>query len=372
MPGFILMWLFAALVVGVAFVGRHVDGSADELIGGDAPVVLVVTWLVVALLIAVAVTRRIQLIARVEAGSGLVMSYDALPWLLTPAWGITIGALLTQHWILLAIAAALCLEQLTLLVPRTRPMHRPVWADRAPTLDLVVANVFVHNKTPEVAARQLVDCGADVVIVNESTAAFLELFDAAGGLAAYPFRISDPSDMSEYAITLASRLPLGSGSGVRDVGPLRLAIAELDQDGSPVWVVATHLSATLELGGLAVWKEQLRELAHVIPSLPKPFVVAGDFNMTRYRPHFDRLLRLGLNDAFDALGAGMSRSIKVAASGPLSALGPVARLDHALIDRGLCALSAENLQACGSDHLPYRLRMAIRPRSGRPRVSSNN
>ena len=241
-----LMWLFAALVVAVGFIGRHVDGSADELIGGDAPVLLVVTWLVVALLLAVAVTRRIQRFARVEAGSGLVVAYDALPWLLTVAWGIVVGALLTDHWILAVIAGALCIQQLTLLVPRTRRDRLPGWAEGAPTFDLVVANVLVHNKTPEVAARQLATCGADVVIVNESTAGFLEQFDALGGMEAYPYRISDPSDESEYAVTVASRSPLGPGSGIRDVGRLRLVMAELEPGGASLWVLATHLSATLD------------------------------------------------------------------------------------------------------------------------------
>jgi len=333
-----------------------------------------VAWLTIALLMAVAITRRIQLIARVEAGSLLVMAYDALPWLLTAAWGIGVWASVTDHWILAALSGVLCLEQLTLLVPRARRARHPGWAADAPCIDLVVANVFVHNKTPAVAARQLVECRADVVIVNESSAGFMAWFDEVGGEATYPYRITDPTDTGEYAVTVASRLPLGPGSGIRDIGRLRLVVASVEQDGASAWVVATHLAATLELGGLRVWKEQVRELGHLIPSLPRPFVIAGDFNMTRYRPEFHRLLKLGVSDAFDSLGAGLSRSIKVAASGPLSAIAPLARLDHAIVDRGLCPISVQNLRACGSDHLPYRLRLAVRagsasPPSRKPRAS---
>lgn len=366
MPGFMLLWAFAALVGTVAFLGRHVDGTAKDLIGGDAPFGLVLAWMTTALLLAVAVTRKIQLIARVEAGSLLVMAYDGLPWMLTSAWGIGIWAAVTDHWILAGLSGLLCLQQLTLLVPRARRVRHPGWVAEATAIDLVVANVFVHNKTPEAAARQLVECGADVVIVNESSAGFMAWFDEVGGDEAYPFRITDPSDTGEYAVTVASRLALGPGSGIRDFGRLRLAVAAVEQDGEPVWIVATHLAATLELGGVKVWKEQIRELSHVIPTLPRPFVIAGDFNMTRYRPEFHRLLKLGMSDAFDELGAGLSRSMKVAASGPLSAIAPVARLDHALVDRSLVPLSVQNLRACGSDHLPYRLRLAVRPGSASP------
>ena len=57
-------------------------------------------------------------------------------------------------------------------------------AKRAPTLDIVVANVFIDNETPDAAAA-IVATSADVVIVVESTAAFMKSDDA-GGKQAYP------------------------------------------------------------------------------------------------------------------------------------------------------------------------------------------
>lgn len=357
-----LLWLCAGLIVVIAFVGHQVDGSADELIGGDAPVIVVLSWLAAAILAGVAITRRVQQLIRIDVGPGLAMTYDALPLLLLVSWPIAVGALLDRRLLLGALGVALCLQHLWMLVPRVRSHQVPDWVEDAPTLDLVVANVFVHNKTPDLAATQLVESGADVIIINESTARFLDAFDRAGGDTAYPFRISDPTDLSEYAITVASRLPFDEEAGMHDVDRLRMATAGVRVEGTPVQVIATHLSATLEAGGLALWKEQVCSLNDLVPTLQGAAFIAGDLNMTRYRPEFAHLLTMGLLDAIDAVGAGLSRSLKIAATGPLGAIGPIARLDHVITTHDVFSLSARNLHACGSDHLPLFVRLAVRPR----------
>jgi endonuclease/exonuclease/phosphatase (EEP) superfamily protein YafD len=44
----------------------------------------------------------------------------------------------------------------------------------------------------------------------------------------------------------------------------------------------------------------------------------------------------------------------------LGTVGAVARLDHALVNDGAFPLRVENLESCGSDHLPFKLRVAVR------------
>jgi endonuclease/exonuclease/phosphatase family metal-dependent hydrolase len=44
----------------------------------------------------------------------------------------------------------------------------------------------------------------------------------------------------------------------------------------------------------------------------------------------------------------------------LASIGAVARLDHALVNDSVHALSVDNLEPCGSDHLPFRLKVAVR------------
>ena len=113
-------------------------------------------WVVCAGLVALVVTRHLHMVAAVDEGAGLAVGYDALPILLLGAWIVTIAALVTRHWLLAAVGAVLCLYHVSIVVPRMIAARVPRWAKHAPTLDIVVANVFVDNETPDAAARQLV------------------------------------------------------------------------------------------------------------------------------------------------------------------------------------------------------------------------
>jgi len=92
--------------------------------------------------------------------------------------------------------------------------------------------------------------------------------------------------------------------------------------------------------------------------------------LARVDQPFEELLELGLKDAFDSLGKGLDTSFKLGADGVLAKVGAVARLDHALVTETVFPLSVEDLEACGSDHLPFKLRVAVRGTQGADPVSS--
>jgi endonuclease/exonuclease/phosphatase (EEP) superfamily protein YafD len=277
---------------------------------------------------------------------------------------VTIAALVTHHWLLAVVGAVLTAYHLAVVVPRLIAAPKPRWVKHAPTLGIVVANVFIDNKTPQDAARQLVTASADIVIVVESTAAFMAIFDEVGGSDIYPNRVSDPDDDSDYAVTLVSKRELGARTRMTSVGPLRLAIADIDVEGVSTLVVALNPMATVDPGGHETWKEQIEVLKELVPTLSGPLIIAGDLNTTRYRPQFEELLELGLNDAIDALGKGLNPSFKLGADGVLAKVGAVARLDHALVTDSVFPLSVENLEPCGSDHIPFKLTVAVRVTDG--------
>ena len=261
----------------------------------------------------------------------MALGYDALPILLASAWIVAIAALLTRHWLLAIVAGGLCAYHVQLVVPRMISARPPRWAKHAPTLDIVVANVYIDNKTPDDAARQLVAAAADVVVVVESTPSFLAILDRVGG-EIYPHRVTDPDDDSDYAVTLASKHELGPRSRMATIGPLRVAIADIDVEGTSTLVVALNPMATVDPGGHETWKEQIEALKEFVPTLSGPLIIAGDLNTTRYRPEFEQLLDLGLDDAIDSLGKGLNPSFKLGADGVLATIGAVARLDHALVN----------------------------------------
>ena len=359
-PAYVIGVFSAAVVLLASLLAKHVDGSATMFTGGYFHVGVALGWIVCAGLIALIVTRYMHIVANVDEGPGLTVGYDALPILLLGAWVVTVVAVVTHHWLLAAIGGALSAYHLAVVVPRLIAARKPRWAKHAPTLNIVVANVFVDNKTPRDAARQLVSCAADVVIVVESTAAFMAIFDEGGGSDAYPNRVSDPDDDSDYAVTLATKRELGPRSRMETIGPLRLAIADIDVDGVATLVVALNPMATVDPGGHETWKEQIEVLKDLVPTLSGALIIAGDLNTTRFRPEFEELLELGLQDAFDMLGKGLDPSFKLGAEGVLAKVGAVARLDHALVNDSVCPMAVENLEPCGSDHLPFKLRVAVR------------
>jgi endonuclease/exonuclease/phosphatase family metal-dependent hydrolase len=110
------------------------------------------------------------------------------------------------------------------------------------------------------------------------------------------------------------------------------------------------------------WKQQIDVLKQIVPTLSGPMIIAGDLNTTRYRPEFAELLDLGLTDAIDALGKGLQPSWMIRPSGVFRAVGAVVRLDHALVNKRVHPVILRNLDAKGSDHLPFVLRLAIRTR----------
>jgi endonuclease/exonuclease/phosphatase (EEP) superfamily protein YafD len=359
-PAAVIGVLSAAIVLAFSLLETQIDGSATMFTGGYLHVGVAIGWIICAGLIALVISRRLKIVSNVEEGAGLAVGYDALPLLLLAAWVVMIAALVTRHWLLAAVGAVLSLYHLSIVVPRMLAARVPRWAKRAPVLDIVVANVFIDNKTPEAAARQLVTTSADVVIVVESTTAFMKMFDDVGGSEAYPHRVSDPDDHSDYAVTITCKREPGPRSQMTTIGPLRLAIADVDVDGISTLVVGLNPMATVDPGGHETWKEQIEALKEFIPTLDGPVIIAGDLNTTRYRPEFEELLASGLHDAIDALGKGLNPSFKLGADGVLATVGAVARLDHALVNDCVFPRSVENLEPCGSDHIPFELRVAVR------------
>jgi endonuclease/exonuclease/phosphatase (EEP) superfamily protein YafD len=358
-PAFVCAIIGGVLVVVLPFVARHIDGSADEFSSRTVPVFPAIGWLVCASLAAVVVTHRLQIWFAVDEGSVLAVAYDALPLMLFLAPAISVGSVITGHLLLAAASAVLTAYQAVLIIPRLFSRRLPAWAHAAPQFRLAVANVYVDNTTPAAAARQLTASGADVIVIVEATPKFMAIFGSEGD-ASHPHRVSDPNDTSDYAVAIASRIPLGPRSAVHSRGRLRLAVAEVEIGSILTTIAALNPRSTFDREGQEIWKEQITELKSYVPSVTGPLVVAGDLNSTEFRPEFVELLKVGLNDAIDSLGQAWRPSFSLKSVWPLGVLGAIARLDQALVNDQICAMKVRNLQSCGSDHLPFMITLAVR------------
>lgn len=328
-------------------------------------------WVICGLLVVIVVAHGIQRWRSIDEGPALAVAYDMLPLALLAAPVITFAALINGHGALAVTAALLTIYDLVLVVPRMISDRLPPWARHAPRFRLAVANVFVDNPTPEAAARQVVTCGAEVLAIAEATPSFISVFDSVGGKTSHPHRVLDPADTSDYAIAIASSVPLEPGSGMRRIGPLNLAVAKIDIGGVLTTIAVLNPMATVDPGGHETWKAQIEALKSFIPEVQGPLVIAGDLNSTRFRPEFQELLDAGLIDLIDSLGQAWKPSFSLKSVFPLGGISRIARLDHALGNDGVRALKIRNLKPRGSDHLPFVITLAVRECGTNPDESQN-
>jgi endonuclease/exonuclease/phosphatase (EEP) superfamily protein YafD len=328
---------------------------------------MVVGWVVVACLAAVVASS----VLRLPGLTTLSIIQDGMMILLGAAWAVLIIAIWAQAWGLAVAAGLLVVHHLALLVSKATANRVPRWVAEAPKLKLLIANVYVDNETPGDLARVLLACGADVIVIAEWNTTFVTAFDAEGGLDAYPHRVFDPDDMSDYAVGIVSRVALAPQSEMTAVGPLKVAMATVEVGGTQLTILGVNPMATVDPGGLEEWSQQMDALVEFLPSAPIPHVLAGDLNTTTNRPKVREVMRTGLVDAHESIGDGLSASFKLSASGVLAAPGAVVRLDHAMLSDGVRAVRIDDLDSAGSDHVPFAVVLAVRaagPRRRRRRL----
>ncbi len=314
------------------------------------------TWFVVVLGLAAVVTR----LASLSRFALVALLHDAMPVLLAAGILILVGALIGGDYALATAAAPLLPFEIWFWFRARSRADRPAWVGHAPSFAMLVTNVFIDNETPEAMAALIVESMAEIVVVVEWNPRIAAALQAAGGDAAYPHRVFDPNDDTDYAVALLCKnKPVEFG--VEHVNSIAIARATVAVGTASATVLGVNPYATADPGGYEKWTEQTNDLEGYLSGCPRPFVVAGDFNSSQFRPGFQRLLDLGLTDVHDSLGEGMSRSFKLRPDGVLGAVGAVARLDHALLSADLFARDVRDLEAVGSDHLPFVTHLAVRP-----------
>lgn len=314
-------------------------------------------WVVLALLVLSAITA----VAAISRTGFLAVLHDTMPVNLVLAWVALLYGLVTGNWPVVAVAASLAVFQVVLLAPRVVARPVPRWVESAPNLTIGVANVFVGNRTSEAAVAGLMNADADVLVVTERNEEYRDAFGRAGGSVAYPHLVDEPSPRPDYEIAIASRLELSPHSQVVTVGSLRLVRAVIRSGQRDVTIVGVHLSAVTEPQGFRQWRHEMDALTTYLAGIAPPFVVAGDFNATHFRPAFTRPVRsVGLIDAHRSRGKGLTGSLKFAAHGVFARLPALGRVDHALLSDGLAATRLRNLPAAGSDHHPFVITVAVR------------
>jgi len=220
---------------------------------------------------------------------------------------------------------------------------------------LVTANLWNGGADPAAFARLVQEVGADVVAVQELTAAQAEALSAV-----LPFGQLEPA--SDYR---------GMGVALRRPGTVwRLPfprcgawIAELPVDGADggtievlnVRLVAPHVQPTWRT--LACRRSQLRALEAYVDANPRPHrALVGDLNSTPLWPLYRRLARRFRDAAVEAARRNGHRPART--WGPWPGAPRLLRIDHVLI-AGLATEGARVLHLPGSDHSALVVDLAL-------------
>jgi vancomycin resistance protein VanJ len=216
--------------------------------------------------------------------------------------------------------------------------------------DLMVLshNVNAGNPDPVGTAHDLVASGADVVALQELSAAQLPVYEKQLA-AAYPHRAV------EGTVALWSRYPIRGVEAVDiKIGWTRALRAEVDTPHGAVGVFVAHLPSVrvkFDAGFTADQRDNSAEaLGEAIAAEPlKRVVLLGDLNGTmndRSLANITSQMRSAQGAAGDGMGFSWPASF------------PMARIDQ-IMTKGVTPTSSWVLPATGSDHLPVAARLQL-------------
>jgi endonuclease/exonuclease/phosphatase (EEP) superfamily protein YafD len=322
----------------------------EQVSGRSRRLVTVGAWTVVALLGWVMIAR---LLRRTWPVRVTLVLQTVTPLTLLPSL-VVLGLALGLRRRLLAVASvALILVQVAAVVPAVRGEATPNWAEGAPTVRVLSANVYDANASPAAAARAVLAADADVLALAEVGPDVAAALQAAGADERYPYRVSNSFADAAAIGVIYSRIPFRDAMMIH-LGDMWLPTAVIDVDDVPLRVLGVHVTDPTR--SVHDWREELSVLRDYARSVSGPLVMAGDFNASRWNPQFHDLLDVGLRDATETTGRGLTSSWPVGRLLPF----PIMRLDHALGNGSVVAVADRDVRVPGSDHLASVTEWAVR------------
>ena len=266
-----------------------------------------------------------------------------LPWLGLALPVLLVGALLRRS------ATALVALLLPLLIWLN--LFGGLLSDRSTAggdLTVLSHNVNAQNADPAGTARELIASGADVVALEELTAAALPVYEKelAG---TYPHRVV------KGTVALWSRYPVKGARAVDiKIGWTRALRAEVDAPGGALAVFVAHLPSVRVKFNAGFTADQRDNSAQALGDAIagerlERVVLLGDLNGTmndRSLANITSQLRSAQGAAGDGIGFSWPASF------------PMARIDQ-IMTKGVTPDRSWVLPATGSDHLPVAARVEL-------------
>ncbi|NNJ24463.1 endonuclease/exonuclease/phosphatase family protein [Alienimonas chondri] len=271
---------------------------------------------------------------------------------------LTAALLALRSWRWLAVAGVVAGLNLWVILPWMiggGPEVPPGVADR--DLRLMTLNVRVSNDDFAPLRQLLAEAKPDVAVLLEVDREWLaEIRELSAG-----YEIVDTPTQERFGTLLLSRRPLKDvkfeSFGEKWSSSI---IVQLEVNGQPVTVIATHPPAPISTKTWRNRNQHLRELTRYVNGIDTPVLVAGDLNVTMWSPHFRRLVdEAQLADARDGYGllpTFPATRLGVGFGWPLRI-----PLDHVLVSEEWATLDCDTPPGIGSDHLPVSVDVALPP-----------
>lgn len=241
-----------------------------------------------------------------------------------------------------ALAVANAIPVLPLLLAHAEAAPAAA-APAAPPLRVVAINVFARNREHARVFDYVRHEQPDVLVLLEVTPEWGRALEELRS--EFAFSWVRPTGQRAGMAVLSRAQPVATREVDLGATGEPSLLLTLERRGGPIAVLGTHLYLPLGPHSSAVRNRQLAMIARLAREPGPPLVVAGDFNVTPFSPHFARLLHDGsLRDC--ANGA------RLAPTWPARVPFLYIRIDHCLISDGLSAGNFRVGPYLGSDHYP--------------------
>jgi endonuclease/exonuclease/phosphatase (EEP) superfamily protein YafD len=258
----------------------------------------------------------------------------------------TVLLMVVRAWRTVGLAAVVSLAGIAGMAPAF-PVRGDAGADgNAPAITIVQLNLSFRNATPAAVADFIRGEQADIVTLQEVTAKTRRVIDILAE--DYPFRVlCSAGRVGGQAIL--SRLPKASGASDGCVKGQSMAWMRVMAGGQPVSVVSLHLHWPYPFSQ----GRQIGRLEGHLKALPRPVLLAGDFNAAPWSNAVDRIAQA--TDTAVAGGLRFSFDIRVNHWVP-----PIAMpIDHILLPEDMTPLDVRLGPGPGSDHLSIIAKVSL-------------
>jgi endonuclease/exonuclease/phosphatase (EEP) superfamily protein YafD len=252
-----------------------------------------------------------------------------------------------RDWALGMLAVAIV--NAALLVPWYLPADRAS-DDDAPQLTILHANVYGRNEQYQRFVSLVTAEQPDLFFVQEMNAGLETALQTLH--AQYPYREVIIRD-DNFGIAVYSQLPLDSVV-VHESPPYALpSLVVTTHVGSrPLTLMSTHPMPPIGRDEFAGRNEQLQDVGSLINTIPAPFALIGDLNISMWAHHYDLLIKqTGLRNARKGFG--------VLPSWPVQLPFAMIPIDHCLVSGAIDVVAIRTGPAIGSDHLPLIVTLRI-------------